>query len=275
MENVIEDLEESTMKKRIISAIIALIISLPLVYIGGIPFYVFALFLSLIAFKEILDLVIKDDYWVRLVSFICFLFLVGASITKNSFDNLLDFKILGVVLLIYGSLALIKHRSQEFDIEKCFYLIGITIFLGTAFSSLIILRNMSLYYFIYIFLISIMTDIFAHSIGTLFGKNKINEISPNKSWEGCLGGTFFGTLISVLFYLIMINQDINIFLLILITIFLSIIGQLGDLFFSLVKRNYNIKDFSNIMPGHGGILDRFDSVIFLALAFVYFINFLI
>ena len=263
------------MKKRIISAIIALIISLPLVYIGGIPFYVFALFLSLIAFKEILDLVIKDDYWVRLVSFICFLFLVGASITKNSFDNLLDFKILGVVLLIYGSLALIKHRSQEFDIEKCFYLIGITIFLGTAFSSLIILRNMSLYYFIYIFLISIMTDIFAHSIGTLFGKNKINEISPNKSWEGCLGGTFFGTLISVLFYLIMINQDINIFLLILITIFLSIIGQLGDLFFSLVKRNYNIKDFSNIMPGHGGILDRFDSVIFLALAFVYFINFLI
>ena len=159
-------------------------------------------------------------------------------------------------------------------IEKCFYLIGVTVFLGSAFSCLIILRNMSLSYFIYIFLISIMTDTFAHSIGTLFGKNKINEISPNKSWEGCLGGTFFGTLISVLFYLFFINQDVDIFLLIFVTIFLSIIGQLGDLFFSLVKRNYNIKDYSNIMPGHGGILDRFDSIIFITLAFIYFINFL-
>ena len=120
-----------------------------------------------------------------------------------------------------------------------------------------------------------MTDTFAHSTGTLFGKNKINEISPNKSWEGCLGGAFFGTLISVLFYLIIVNQDVNLFLLIFITIFLSIIGQLGDLFFSLIKRHYQIKDFSNIMPGHGGILDRLDSVIFIALAFIFFINFLI
>ncbi len=262
------------MKKRVISAIVALIISLPLVYIGGIPFYVLALFLSLLGFKEILDLIVKDDYWVRLVSFICFLFLIGTSITKSSLENLLDFKVLGIVLLIYGSLALIKHRSKEFNIEKCFYLIGVTVFLGSAFSCLIILRNMSLSYFIYIFLISIMTDTFAHSIGTLFGKNKINEISPNKSWEGCLGGTFFGTLISVLFYLFFINQDVDIFLLIFVTIFLSIIGQLGDLFFSLVKRNYNIKDYSNIMPGHGGILDRFDSIIFITLAFIYFINFL-
>ena len=69
----------------------------------------------------------------------------------------------------------------------------------------IILRNMSLYYFIYIFLITIMNDTFAHSVGTLFGKHKINEISPNKSWEGCLGGAFFGVLISVLFYLIFIT----------------------------------------------------------------------
>lgn len=263
------------MKKRIISAIVALIISLPLVYIGGIPFYILALLLSLIAFKEVLDLIVKDDYWVRLVGYICFLFLVGASITKNNFDNILDFKILGIVLLIYGTLALIKHRSKEFNIEKCFSLLGVSLFLGTAFSSLIILRNMSLYYFIYIFLIAIMTDTFAHSTGTLFGKNKINEISPNKSWEGCLGGAFFGTLISVLFYLIIVNQDVNLFLLIFITIFLSIIGQLGDLFFSLIKRHYQIKDFSNIMPGHGGILDRLDSVIFIVLAFIFFINFLI
>ncbi len=260
------------MKKRLISAIIALIICLPLIYIGGIPFYFLSFILALLAFKELLDL-IDDDYWVRLISYICFLFLLGSCITKTSLDNLFDFKIFSIVLLIYGCLFLIKHHS-DFKVEKCFYLLGITVFLSSAFSSLIILRNMSIYYFIYVFLIATMTDTFAHSIGSMFGKTKINEISPNKTWEGCLGGTFFGTLISVLFYLLFINQEIDIFSLIFLTIFLSIIGQLGDLFFSLIKRQYQIKDFSNIMPGHGGILDRFDSVIFIALAITYFINFL-
>lgn len=261
------------MKKRVISAVIALLISLPLVYIGGVPFYILAIIISLLAFKEMLDL-ITNDYWIRLVSYINFLFLIGNSIIQKNFSSILDFKVLGIILLIYGLLLLFNHKNKKFNVEKCFYLIGITLFLGTAFATLIILRNMSLYYFIYVFLITIMNDTFAHSIGTLFGKHKINEISPNKSWEGCLGGAFFGVLISVLFYLIFINSDIDIFLLIFITLFLSILGQLGDLFFSQIKRSYKIKDFSNIMPGHGGMLDRFDSVIFVALAIIYFINFL-
>ncbi len=261
------------MKKRIVSAIVALLIVIPLIFIGGIPFYVLSLLVGLLAFKEILDLIIKDDYWLRVISFICFLFLIGTSITQNSFNNILDFKVLGIVLIISGCLALIKHKSN-FNVEKCFYIIGIMIFLSVAFSSLIILRNMSINYFIYVLLIAIMNDTFAHLTGTLFGKNKINEISPNKTFEGCLGGLFFGTLVSVLFYLIVINQDVDLLLLIFITMFLSIVGQLGDLFFSLIKRYYKIKDFSNIMPGHGGILDRLDSIIFIALTFIYFINYL-
>lgn len=261
------------MKKRIISAIIALIITLPLIYFGGIPFYLLALVVSLIAYKEILDLIIKDDYWIRLVSYICFLFLVGSSIVQNDITAVLDFKVVGIVLLIFGILFLFKHKSN-FKVDKCFYLIGVTLFLGVGFSTLIIIRNMSLMYFIYFLLITTMTDTFAHSTGTLFGKHKINEISPNKSWEGCLGGAFFGTLISVLFYLIVINQSINVFLLVFITLFLSIIGQIGDLFFSLIKRQNGIKDFSNLMPGHGGVLDRLDSALFVALALIYFINFL-
>ncbi len=261
------------MKKRLISAIVALIIAVPLVYFGGIPFYLLALVLGLIAIKEILDLIEKDDYLIRMISYVNFLFLVGSSIVQNDLSKILDRNVLGIVFLIYGVLFLLKHKSN-FKVEKFFCLIGITLFLSTSFSTLIVIRNMSLLYFIYIFLITIMTDTFAHSIGTLFGRHKINEISPNKSWEGCLGGAFFGTLISVLFYLIVINQDINILLLIFITLFLSIVGQLGDLFFSQIKRQYGIKDFSNLMPGHGGILDRFDSIIFVTLAFIYFINFL-
>ena len=170
------------MKKRIISAIAALIIAVPLVYFGGIPFYLLALVLGLIAMKEILDLIEKDDYLVRLVSYINFLFLVGSGIIQNDLSKILDRNVLGIVLLIFGVLFLLKHKS-DLKVQKFFCLVGITLFLSVAFSALIVTRNMSLTYFIYIFLITIMTDTFAHSIGTLFGKHKINEISPNKSWK--------------------------------------------------------------------------------------------
>jgi len=133
---------------------------------------------------------------------------------------------------------------------------------------------MSLRYFLFLILIPILNDTFAHAVGTLFGKHKLNEISPNKSWEGCIGGALCGVLGSTLFYLISINSEINIFLLIILTLFLSIIGQLGDLSFSQIKRYYKIKDFGNIMPGHGGILDRFDSFIFVVLAFTFLVTFL-
>lgn len=262
------------MRVRIISAVIALIISIPLVYVGGIPFYLFSILLSLLGFREIINLAIQDNWGLKMISYVSFLGIIGSNLAKTTFDGVLNYQIIGVIFLLFFMTLLFQHRNKHNDVGKCFYALGLTMFLGLSFSLIIIVRNMSLYYFIYLFLITVMTDTFAHSTGTLFGKHKINEISPNKSWEGCLGGACFGTLISVLFYLIMINQDINIFLLVGITLFLSIIGQLGDLFFSYIKRQYQIKDYSNIMPGHGGILDRFDSIIFVMLAFTYFITFL-
>ena len=77
-----------------------------------------------------------------------------------------------------------------------------------------------------------------------------------------------------MFYKTVINPEVVMSTLIIITAFLTIIGQLGDLFFSAIKRYFNTKDFSNLMPGHGGILDRFDSIIFIMLAFTFFMNFM-
>ena len=87
------------------------------------------------------------------------------------------------------------------------------------------------------------------------------------SVEGMIIGTFFGTLIPVVFYYFCVMKS-NIFILILVTLLLSLIGQFGDLVFSSIKRHYKIKDFSNLMPGHGGILDRLDSSIFVILAYM-------
>ncbi|MEG2322124.1 MAG: phosphatidate cytidylyltransferase [Bacilli bacterium] len=260
------------MKQRVISALIALIICVPLIYVGKIPFYILALVVAVLGYKEILNLIIKNNILVKIISYLAFVSIISLNIYKTNFNNILDIKILGIIFLLFFIVSLINYKNKNFNISKCLILISYTLFLATAFSSFIIIRNINLNYFIYLFIITITTDTFAQITGKMFGKHKINEISPNKTWEGCIGGSFFGVIIASLFYLTVIDFQINIFLLIVITFFLTIIGQIGDLFFSQIKRHYKIKDFSNIMPGHGGILDRLDSIIFVMLAFTFLIN---
>ena len=98
----------------------------------------------------------------------------------------------------------------------------------------------------------------------------LEKISPNKTLEGLVGGVLMGTFMGTMFFTSVISVDINIIKITGITLFLCIVGNMGDLLFSAVKRTYDIKDFSNIVPGHGGILDRIDSIIFVMLAFTFF-----
>ena len=125
----------------------------------------------------------------------------------------------------------------------------------------------------YVFFAAWGTDIFAYAIGKKMGKHKFTEISPNKSIEGCVAG-LFGSIIMCMVYTFVCNSiwNVNISYLYIfgISIFLSVISQIGDLSASAVKRHCGIKDFSNLIPGHGGLLDRIDSVIFI-LPFAYFL----
>lgn len=117
------------------------------------------------------------------------------------------------------------------------------------------------------------TDIFAYIVGKTIGKHKFSEISPNKSIEGCIGG-IIGAIVLTLIYALVINtylgMNINYLYIAGISILLSIIGQIGDFSASSIKRYVGIKDFSNLLPGHGGMLDRIDSLIFIA-PFAYFL----
>ena len=119
------------------------------------------------------------------------------------------------------------------------------------------------------------TDVFAYTTGKTIGKHKFSQISPNKSIEGCIGGTL-GAVIATLIYVFVVNKcfgmNFNYIYFGIVSFILSIVGQLGDFSASSIKRYVGIKDFSNLLPGHGGMLDRIDSLIFIAPFAYYFIH---
>lgn len=111
------------------------------------------------------------------------------------------------------------------------------------------------------------TDSLAYIVGRAIGKHKFSKISPNKTVEGCIGGIIGSVVTGVVFaycFNTFFNMNFSYITVILIQIVLSIVGQIGDFAASSIKRHVGIKDFSNLIPGHGGMLDRIDSIIFIA-----------
>ena len=125
----------------------------------------------------------------------------------------------------------------------------------------------------FVFITAWGTDVFAYLVGKKYGKHKFSPISPNKSIEGCFGGVIGAVALSIAYTIICntwLGMKFNYLYIILIATVLSLVGQLGDFAASSIKRYTGIKDFSNLIPGHGGMLDRIDSVIFIA-PFAYFL----
>ena len=264
------------MKKRVISAIIALIIAIPIFIKGGMLFNIAIYILSMLGLKEFLSIkATKKELpvFIDFISYIVMTLIVVSNFEKTNIVFSMDYRIIVGLFLIFLLPTIIYHDRKKYSIVDGFHLIGGIFFLGVSFSLMILLRNIDLNMLIYLFIITIITNTYAYLTGMLIGKHKLLEdISPKKTWEGTIGGTFFGVFISTVYFLTVVNSQINIFVVILMSLFLSILGQYGDLVFSAIKRYYGKKDFSNIMPGHGGILDRFDSIIFVILGFMFFIT---
>lgn len=170
-----------------------------------------------------------------------------------------------IVVVVIGALLLVLKDEFETDDFGRFLLTILYPVIG--FSALSALRFLELEVIGFLFIITSMTDMFAYYIGINFGKHRLAvKISPKKSIEGAIGGTFFAILFALGYiYIVGLetigNIELNIWISIILIITISIFGQVGDLVASKIKRGYGIKDFSNLFPGHGGVLDRFDSAI--------------
>ena len=275
------------MKQRVISAVVAALIVIPLLVFGGIPFAVGIALLAAIGLWEILRLKDKETPYpivVKIISFICIEIFVlnkyeGDFI--NTGINYLPVAISALALLIPS----VFYKKEKYSTKDAFNLLGAVTLLGLFFNSLIVIYNTEIvelgtepvkgiWLLLYLFIIAACTDTFAMLIGCLIGKHKlIPEVSPKKSVEGSIAGSFMGTVIGTLYYINIIG-NLALWKVIVMSLILTVFGQIGDLFFSKIKREHDIKDFSNIMPGHGGILDRLDSFSFILLGYIIIITIL-
>jgi len=266
------------MKTRIISAIIMCLIAVPVLIIGGLPFKIFAMALAIMSMYEMMHIRKKKKeipLGIRILSYILigtFVYL-GTNVYSSNFEML--YKVITVIFLIYFIPVVFINDTEKYNITDALYILGTTIFLAIAYNSCVLISNTNISYLLYLLILTIATDTFAYFTGYFIGEYKLCEkISPKKTWEGAIGGSLIATAIATVFYIYIINPDANIILIAGITLLLSVLGQIGDLFFSSIKRHFGVKDFSNLIPGHGGILDRFDSIIFVVLTYILFMNIL-
>lgn len=263
------------MKIRIISAILMICILVPILLIGGIPFGVLMLLMGFLGLRELIHLKNKESkipFVIEILAYLLCSYLILNHFTEEQLLLNLDYRIIALVVFVCLIPILIINNNKKYSYLDGFYLIGSIFLIGFSFNLILLLRNYSLNIVIYLLLITIFSDTFAYVTGKLIGKNKLcPKISPNKTIEGSIGGVVMGSFIAIMFYITVINPDISLVKIIFMTGVLSIISQIGDLVFSQIKRYFKVKDFSDLIPGHGGILDRFDSIIFVVLAYVFFI----
>ena len=260
------------MKKRALSAVILLLIFIPLLFKGGIFFAGLMSVLSAVCLYELLNIRKKTRPFpvnVEIFSYILAMFFTMNGYNDGGVLYSLDYRLISFLILVNLIPLVLINDKDKYNLTDALFLIGSTLLSGLTFNVLVLLREYNIDYVIYIFLITTFADTFAYISGKYIGTKKIvPKISPNKTLEGCIGGSIVATFTASLYFISVFDANIPTLMVVLITFILTILAQIGDIVFSFIKREYKVKDFSNIIPGHGGLLDRLDSIFFVTLGFI-------
>lgn len=259
--------------QRILTGVLAGAVFLPFVIIGGLPLTLFIYSLAGIALYELLkmkNVSLKSFPGVLSLILICVLLIPSTAIEFMNDINISKVEIGFLVVVFLLSYTVISKNRFTFD-DAAFVILS-TIYIGIGFYYFMETSVKGVEYLFFAMFVIWATDSGAYFFGRAIGKRKLwPEISPNKTIEGSIGGIICALVVAIVFQLFFPIND-SFIKIIIITVLLSIFGQIGDLVESALKRHYSVKDSGSILPGHGGILDRFDSLLFV-LPIFYFLQF--
>ncbi len=277
MANKVTEEQKASFWVRFISSIVLVILTVTLIVVGSYPLAVGTFVISVIGFMELMRAAGIHKTPMTWIGYLAITALYAAIVFDKK-EFLLPIFIL-YLICIFGVMVL---TYPKYTVEKTFF--AFTGFIYVAFGLSFIFQtrmdmpkgNLIVWL---IFLSAWGSDTMAYCTGLLFGKHKAFPVlSPKKSVEGCIGGVVGGALFGCIFNAIVVYgmgiEFLEMWEIIVICACASAISQIGDLAASAIKRFFSIKDYGNIIPGHGGIMDRFDSIIFVA-PVVYYLSFFI
>ena len=298
---------------RLFVSLVLFAVAIPSIIIGSWLIVLFALLGLLFATHEILTVKIGQVYplpirifvYLMMVGMIFYIFLINNFIEVGLNFNLWSFATglnqlelpTFILTVLVATLFFSSITDVRFKVQDATYLITMAILLSLSFQAFLFLRFYPEFIFneprsmmanslllLYAAIGTFFTDIGAYMVGTFFGKNKMNtRVSKNKTWEGFFGGVAFSFVGSFIFAIVlaMIGMPLLPFLtlqhwywILIISLVMPLIATLGDFTFSIIKREFGIKNFSNLLGEHGGILDRVDSFSMVVLVVALMISLL-
>jgi len=265
----------STFFQRLFVVILGIPILGYIIFWNEIPFLITIIIFNLLGLCELYNMSRKKEHQPSLlfgsIFSLYFIYLAISDMIFIKFDNIL---IITSLILIFLISRLFK-KKHGVALSSIAVTVFASIYIGYFSSFLLKIKLLpnGNFYLIFLLVIVWVNDIAAYIIGTAIGKTKLApKISPGKTIEGSIAGILF-SIVTIIFLKHWLNCDLN--KLIYIGIAVSVFGQCGDLFESILKRGAKIKDSGNLIPGHGGVLDRFDSLLFAAPVFYFCIIYIL
>lgn len=234
--------------------------------LGGVFFQLFVGILAMLAVAELLKMKKLEIFSLEGVLAMLAAFVLTVPL-QNYFPSLpVDASLTAYGIVIFLLLSGTVLNSSQYSFEEASFPIASSFYVGIGFQNLVVGQMAGLNKVLLAIFIVWATDTGAYAIGRRFGRRQLlPQVSPNKTVEGSLGGLASAFLVALIFMLIdkSVYAPHNFFTMLFLVIIFSVFAQFGDLVESAIKRHFGVKDSGNLIPGHGGILDRFDSMIFV------------